>query len=255
MQSEKKNYRPRKKVEGIVYGIHPVMEALRSGKIPDKVLIKKGLQIDELFLLMRKHQVVRQDVPLEKLNKITNAPHQGVIAFMPAIEYQQIDDIVPFLFEQGISPLIVVLDRITDVRNLGAIARTAFCAGAHAIVIPSRESAMVNEDAIKTSAGALHHIPVCRVHHLYETLTYLKDAGIRLISVTEKGKINHFDADFQGPVALVMGSEDEGIAKDILRLSDERVRIPILADLDSLNVSVATGIVLYEAVRQRGLNE
>jgi 23S rRNA (guanosine2251-2'-O)-methyltransferase len=141
------------------------------------------------------------------------------------------------------------------VRNLGAIARTAFCAGAHAIVIPSRESAMVNEDAIKTSAGALHHIPVCRVHHLYETLTYLKDAGIRLISVTEKGKINHFDADFQGPVALVMGSEDEGIAKDILRLSDERVRIPILADLDSLNVSVATGIVLYEAVRQRGLNE
>jgi 23S rRNA (guanosine2251-2'-O)-methyltransferase len=255
MQSEKKNYRPRKKVEGIVYGIHPVMEALRSGKIPDKVLIKKGLQIDELFSLMRKHQVVRQDVPLEKLNKITNAPHQGVIAFMPAIEYQQIDDIVPFLFEQGISPLIVVLDRITDVRNLGAIARTAFCAGAHAIVIPSRESAMVNEDAIKTSAGALHHIPVCRVHHLYETLTYLKDAGIRLISVTEKGKINHFDADFQGPVALVMGSEDEGIAKDILRLSDERVRIPILADLDSLNVSVATGIVLYEAVRQRGLNE
>lgn len=255
MQSEKKNYRPRKKVEGIVYGIHPVMEALRSGKIPDKVLIKKGLQIDELFSLMRKHQVVRQDVPLEKLNKITNAPHQGVIAFMPAIEYQQIDDIVPFLFEQGISPLIVVLDRITDVRNLGAIARTAFCAGAHAIVIPSRESAMVNEDAIKTSAGALHHIPVCRVHHLYETLTYLKDAGIRLISVTEKAKINHFDADFQGPVALVMGSEDEGIAKDILRLSDERVRIPILADLDSLNVSVATGIVLYEAVRQRGLNE
>lgn len=258
MRNEHSQYKPRKKVEGIVYGIHPVMEAIKSGKMPEKILIKKGLtspQVDELLALIRRHQIVRQDVPQEKLNRITAAPHQGVIAYMPLIEYQSLEQIVPFLFEQGKTPLFVALDRITDVRNLGAIARTAYCAGADAIIIPSRESAMINEDAIKTSAGALHHIPVCRVHQLYQALAYLKDAGIRLISVTEKGKTSHYDADLSGPVALVMGSEEDGITKDILRLSDERVKIPLLADMDSLNVSVATGVVLYEAIRQRRSHE
>lgn len=254
MLSEKKSFKPRKKAEGIVYGIHPVMEAIRSGKLPDKVLVKKGLtspQIEELTQLIRKHQIVRQEVPIEKLNRITNAPHQGVIALMPAIEYHDLEKLIPLLFDKGKAPLLVVLDRITDVRNLGAIARTAFCAGADALIIPSRESAMVNEDAIKTSAGALHHIPVCRVHNLYQSLAYIKDAGYHLISVTEKGKSFYFEANYTGPLALVLGSEENGISKDILRLSDERVKIPMLADLDSLNVSVAAGVVLYEAVRQR----
>lgn len=248
----------RKKSESIVYGLHPVIEAIRSGKLPNKILIKKGLtspQINELQQLIRKHQIVRQHVPVEKLNRLTNAPHQGVIALMPAIEYQDLDTLIPFGFEQGKEPLLVVLDRITDVRNLGAIARTAFCAGADAIIIPSRESAMVNEDAIKTSAGALLHLPVCRVHNLYQSLTYIKDAGFRIISVTEKGKSLHFEADYSGPVALVVGSEENGISKDILRLSNERVKIPLLGNLDSLNVSVATGVVLYEAVRQRMKHE
>ncbi|MBW7936974.1 MAG: 23S rRNA (guanosine(2251)-2'-O)-methyltransferase RlmB [Flavobacteriales bacterium] len=247
-------YSPRKKVEGIVYGIHPVIEAIRAGKIPEKVLLKKGMaspQIEELLDLLRKHQVVRQDVPVEKLNRITNAPHQGVIAYMPLIEYQQLEHIVPMLFEQGKTPLFVALDRITDVRNLGAIARTAYCAGANALIIPSRESVTVTEDAMKTSAGALHHIPVCRVHNLYQSLAYLKDAGLRLVSVTEKGKSLHYDVKLTEPLVLVMGSEDDGIAKDILRLSDERIKIPLLADMDSLNVSVATGVVLYEVIRQR----
>lgn len=247
-------YSPRKKVEGIVYGIHPVIEAIRAGKIPEKVLLKKGMasqQIEELLDLLRKHQVVRQDVPVEKLNRITNAPHQGVIAYMPFIEYQQLEHIVPMLFEQGETPLFVALDRITDVRNLGAIARTAYCAGADALIIPSRESVTVTEDAMKTSAGALHHIPVCRVHNLYQSLAYLKDAGLRLVSVTEKGKSLHYDVKLTEPLVLVMGSEENGIAKDILRLSDERIKIPLLADMDSLNVSVATGVVLYEVIRQR----
>lgn len=258
MLSDKKLFRSRKKSEGIVYGLHPVIEAIRSGKLPDKVLVKKGLtspQIDELQQLIRKHQIVRQDVPVEKLNRLTNAPHQGVIAFMPAIEYQDLEKLIPFLFEQGKDPLLVVLDRITDVRNLGAIARTAFCAGADAIIIPSRESAMVNEDAIKTSAGALLHLPVCRVHNLYQSLTYIKDAGYRIISVTEKGKSLHFEANYSGPIAMVVGSEEDGISKDILRLSNERVKIPLLGNLDSLNVSVAAGVVLYEAVRQRMKHE
>ncbi|MCX7744701.1 MAG: 23S rRNA (guanosine(2251)-2'-O)-methyltransferase RlmB [Flavobacteriales bacterium] len=254
MLHDKKKFISRKKTEGIVYGIHPVIEAIRSGKLPDKVLIKKGYtspQIDELHQLIKKHQIVRQDVPVEKLNRITNAPHQGVVAFMPAIEYHDLEKLVPELFERVNNPMLVVLDRITDVRNLGAIARTAFCAGANAIIIPSRESAMVNEDAIKTSAGALHHIPVCRVNNLYQSLAFIKDAGYRLVSITEKGKSLYFKANYTGPTALVVGSEEDGISKDILRLSDERVKIPMLANLDSLNVSVAAGVVLYEAVRQR----
>jgi 23S rRNA (guanosine2251-2'-O)-methyltransferase len=193
-----------------------------------------------------------QRVPVERIDRVTRKNHQGVIAFTSAVTYQRLENIVPLLYEEGKIPFILVLDGLTDVRNFGAIARTCEVAGVDAIVIPERGSVTVNADAIKTSAGALHTIPVCREQSLKEAIVFLKNSGIKVVAATEKAANYYTESDFSVPVAIVMGAEDMGVAADHLRVSDELVRIPQIGTIQSLNVSVAAGVLIYEVVRQRG---
>jgi 23S rRNA (guanosine2251-2'-O)-methyltransferase len=237
-----------------IFGIRTAIEAIRSGKTIDKLLIKKGLQGElykELFDLIKEYGINTQTVPEQKLNRVTRKNHQGVIAFISPVPFYDIEEIVTATYEKGETPFILYLDRITDVRNFGAIVRSAECAGVHAIVVPEKGSAQINADAVKTSAGALHHIPVCKVKSGHETLHSLKQNGIMLIAATEKAANAHTAADYSGPCAIIMGSEEDGISDEILRMADDLVKIPILGKIGSLNVSVASGIVLYEVVRQR----
>lgn len=241
-------------LDNIIYGIRPVMEAMESGKTIDKVLLQKGLQgelFKDLFYHVRQNKVPFQYVPAEKLNKFTRGNHQGVVAFMSAIEYQSIYDIVPSIYENGKVPFLLMLDKITDVRNIGAIARSAECAGVDAIILPLKGGAQLNEDAVKSSAGALHKIPICRHSNLVEIINFLKDSGIQVIAVTEKASHFHYQKDLTGPVCLIMGNEYEGIAWDYQRICDDAINIPMVGTVKSLNVSVATGIVLFETVKQR----
>ncbi|MBI9060805.1 MAG: 23S rRNA (guanosine(2251)-2'-O)-methyltransferase RlmB [Marinilabiliaceae bacterium] len=240
--------------EQMVFGIRAVQEAIAAGKEIEKVFVKKGLQGDLFrgFLeVVRQHNIPYQFVPIEKLNRLSRKNHQGVIAMISAVVYQDIEQLVPMLYDEGKEPFILVLDSVTDVRNFGAIARTAECAGVHAIVIPEKGGALINADALKTSAGALHTIPVCRVSSLNEIVQFLKNSGLKVVAATEKGAVNYNDANYQGPVALVMGAEDTGISSDLLALSDVRSKIPILGEIESLNVSVAAGILMYEIVKSR----
>lgn len=237
-----------------IFGLRAVIEAIREGKTIDKLFIKKDLQGDlasELFSLMRAKHIVGQRVPVEKLNRITRRNHQGVIAIMSAVEYHNLGQTVTAAFEDGVLPFFIVLDGITDVRNFGAIARTAECCGVTALVVPKRGSVSVGGDAVKTSAGALLSLPVCRERGLVNTIKFLKDSGIRTVAVTEKADFNYTAGDYTGPVALVMGAEDTGISEDVLRLCDVRVSIPMFGHIGSLNVSVAAGVAMYEVVRQR----
>lgn len=239
---------------GMIFGIRAVIEAIEAGKEIDKLLIKKDLQGDlskELFAVLKGRGIPVQRVPVERLNRITRKNHQGVIAFTTEITYQHIEDIVPTLFEEGRNPFFILLDGITDVRNFGAIARTAECAGADALIIPMHNSVSVNADAIKTSAGALHTIPVCRESRIDSTIRFLKNCGFHIVGATEKGDRNYTCGEYTGPVCLVMGAEDTGIPSEHLSLCDEWVRIPILGKIESLNVSVAAGVLIYEIVKQR----
>ena len=238
----------------LIYGMRPVMEAIESGKTIDKVLNQKGLKGDlfrELFFNIRQHKIPFQYVPAERLNKFTRGNHQGIIAFLSSIEYDDIYNIVPGLYEQGKTPLILILDKITDVRNIGAIARSAECAGVDAIVLPLKGGAQLNEDAVKSSAGALHKIPICRHSNLVEVIQFLKDSGMQVFGVTEKAEHYHFESDFTQPLCLIMGNEYEGIAREYLQECNDAVKIPMVGTIASLNVSVATGIVLFEVVKQR----
>ncbi|MPN09681.1 putative TrmH family tRNA/rRNA methyltransferase [bioreactor metagenome] len=239
----------------MIFGIRAVIEAVEAGKDIDKVLVKRELS-GELFLemqeLLRRYEIPMQKVPLERIDRITRKNHQGVIAFTSAVTYQKLEDIVPFLYEEGKTPFILVLDGLTDVRNFGAIARTCEVAGVDAIVIPARGSVSVNADAIKTSAGALHSIPVCREKSLKEAIVFLKNSGIKVVAATEKAATFYTQTDLSVPVAIVMGSEDMGVAPEHLRICDELVRIPQSGTIQSLNVSVAAGVLIYEVVRQRG---
>lgn len=241
----------------MIFGIRAVIEAAEAGKDIDKVLVKRELSgelFKELQEVLRRCEIPMQKVPLERIDRITRKNHQGVIAFTSAVTYQKLDQIVPFLYEQGKNPLIVVLDGITDVRNFGAIARTCEVAGVDAIVIPARGSVSVNADAIKTSAGALHIIPVCRENSLKDAVVFLKNSGIRVVAATEKAAKNYTVADMSVPVAILMGSEDEGVSPEILRVCDELVKVPQFGSIQSLNVSVAAGVMIYEAVRQRAID-
>lgn len=242
------------KQKNFIFGIHPVIEAVRSGKEIDKILLQKGLRGEgfrELFNLCKELDIHCQFVPPEKLNSLSKQNHQGVIAFLSEFTYQKLEDIIPFVYEQGRSPLILILDRITDVRNMGAIARSAECAGVDALVIPLQGSAQINSEAIKASAGALYKLPVCRSRNLKDELQMLKASGIAIIAATEKGGKEFTEVQLSGPVALILGNEGTGIAEDLLKLADEQVYIPVLGEIGSLNVSVAAGVILYEAVRQR----
>lgn len=238
----------------VVFGIRAVIEAIESGKQVDKVLMKKDLGGElarELLSVTREYNVPVQRVPVERINKVTRKNHQGVIAFMAAVDYYHVDDIVPALYDEGINPLVVVLDCVTDVRNFGAIARTCECAGVNCIVIPERNSVSVNADAVKTSAGALNYLPVCRERNLVKAVQYLRDSGFKVMGASEKTDLNYTKADFTGPVAIVLGAEDTGISTDVLKLCDTLVAIPEFGQINSLNVSVAGGIMIYEVVRQR----
>tara|TARA_B110000003_G_scaffold273093_1_gene310190 strand:+ start:1760 stop:2503 length:744 start_codon:yes stop_codon:yes gene_type:complete len=243
-----------KQEKNYIFGIRPIIEAIKSGKTIDKLFIQKGLHNNlfaELWKLVRLERVNYKHVPVEKINKLTRKNHQGVFAFISPIDFYKIEDILPTLFEEGKNPLILVLDRITDVRNFGAIARTAECAGVDAILIPEQNSSAINADAIKTSSGALHNIRVCRTWNLKLSLQLLKDSGIQLIISTEKSQQTIYEANYDLPSAIIMGSEEDGVAPEFIKMCDFKAKIPINGKITSLNVSVATGIILFEAIRQR----
>ncbi len=242
------------KQKDIIFGIRAVTEAIQSGQELEHVFFRKGLQGDlaaELLSHARKSGVPIQFVPVEKLNRFTRKNHQGVVALISPILYHDLEQLVPGLFESGAVPLILVLDGITDVRNFGAIARSAECAGVHGLVIPHGGSARIHEDAVKTSAGALLTVPVCRVHRLDDALRYLRNSGIRIVAATEKAPLDFVKADLKDPLAIVVGSEEKGIHPSILALCDEEVAIPVYGQIASLNVSVAASLLMYEALRQR----
>ena len=242
----------------MIFGVRAVIEAIEAGKDIDKILVKRDIQSDlskELFAALKGKFIPVQRVPVEKINRITRKNHQGVVAFIAAVTYQRTEDIVPTLFEEGKTPLLVMLDGVTDVRNFGAIARTCECAGVDAVIIPAKNSASVNTDAMKTSAGALHTLPVCREQSLTATIKYLKESGFKIIAATEKGDYDYTRADYTAPTCIIMGAEDTGIPYDHLSLCDEWVKIPLMGHIASLNVSVAAGILIYEAVRQRGFRQ
>ncbi len=239
----------------MIFGSHAVIEAIRSGKEFEKIIMKKELSgelLRELLKAVRDRNIPYQFVPNEKLDRLTRKNHQGVIAFISEIEYQQLESILPMLYDKGIDPFILVLDQITDVRNFGSIARTAECAGIHAIVIPEKGAAQINADAIKTSSGALHIIPVCRVPNLIKTVQYLSESGLKIVAASEKGNELYSKINYNGPVAIIMGAEDTGVSNDILRKAGNIVKIPLSGKVESLNVAVATGIILFEAIRQKG---
>ncbi|TZF83865.1 23S rRNA (guanosine(2251)-2'-O)-methyltransferase RlmB [Pedobacter sp. BS3] len=247
---------PKRETNQMVFGIRAVIEALKSGKELESVLVQRGLAgglFHELKSLLRERELAYQTVPVEKLNRITAKNHQGVIAFISPIIYQRIEDIVPAIYEKGETPLLLMLDGITDVRNFGAIARTAECAGVHAIIVPAKGSAQVNPDAIKTSAGALYKIPVCRHESLLKTAKFLQGSGLQLVACTEKTSDYLYKPDYTVPTVVIMGSEEDGISNELLRIADHLAKIPMYGEIESLNVSVSAGIILYEAVRQRWL--
>ena len=237
-----------------IFGLRAIIEAIEAGKNIDKVLVKRDLNGDiarELFTKMKEYGVVSQKVPVEKLNRITMKNHQGAVALLSPVEYSRLESLVPLFYEEGRNPFVLLLDGLTDTRNFGAIARTAECAGVDAIIIPERGSVSVTPDAVKTSAGALLHIPVCRVKSVLEAVRFLRASGYMITGATEKTDHLYTEINYTVPLGIVMGAEDTGISDDVLRACDNLGAIPILGNIGSLNVSVAAGIMMYEVVRQR----
>ena len=244
----------RRKKEDFVYGIRAAIEAVKAGKEIDKLFIQKNVKnelVSELTTTAKSHNIPLIKVPVEKLNRITRKNHQGVIAYLSSVQYASLDNIISEVYQKGEDPLLIILDRITDVRNFGAIARSAECAGAHGILIPARGGAQINSDAMKTSAGALNYLPIARADNLKKTIKELQENGIRVIACTEKAEELAYTNDLKGPIALLMGSEEDGISPEYLKQADALVRLPIRGNISSLNVSVATAVMLYETVRQR----
>ena len=239
----------------MVFGIQSVIETLKSDQQIDKLYMEKGLSNPDIQNLAFQNRVTIQRVPVERLDRLTRKNHQGVVCLVAQVQYVKLSNVIADVFERGETPFILLLDRITDVRNFGAIARTAECTGVQCIVIPGRGAAAINSDAMKTSSGALNHISVCREPDLTETVKYLQESGITVVACTEKSSRDLYErsTDLTGPMAIIMGSEEDGISPELLRMVDTHVKIPLLGAVGSLNVSVATGVVLYEAVRQRSL--
>ena len=243
-----------KETEQLIFGTRAVIEALQAGKEIDRIFIQKNLRNDlirELIHLANDHHVPISQVPQEKLDRLTKKNHQGVVSLLSGITFASLDHILSRTFEEGQVPIIAILDRVTDVRNFGAISRSAEGAGVNAIVIPAKGNAPTNADAVKTSAGALHHIPVCREENLKNTLTFLKESGLRIVGCSEHASKFYFEENFQDPIALILGSEEDGISPEYLKLCDSTVRIPMNGKISSLNVSVSAGIIFYEVIRQR----
>jgi 23S rRNA (guanosine2251-2'-O)-methyltransferase len=239
-----------------IFGLRAVIEAVRAGKQIDRLLLKQGLQgslYHELMIEVRKNNIAYQIVPLERIELVTRKNHQGVLAWLSLIEFQSISNLLPAIFEKGEDPLIIALDGVSDVRNFGAIVRSASCLGAHAVIIPEKGSARITADAIKTSAGALHTFPVCREKSIVKAIEYLKESGLKVISATEKSGADISKLALKDPVVLIMGAEDKGISRELISISDQQVMIPMTGNIGSLNVSVAAGIFLHEIARQRSL--
>ena len=242
---------------GLLIGIRPLIEAIEAHRDIDKIYLQKNLKgplFKELWAYLRDYQLPYVVVPKNRLDKFTRQNHQGVVAQLSAVPFQDLREIVTRTFEKGEAPLLVILDRVSDLRNLGAIARTAEATGCHALVTGTRQSAAINEDAMKTSAGALHHLPLCRESNLNETLEWLELSGIRTVAITEKAAASLYDTPLEGPLAILMGAEDKGIAPERLKLSHYQAYLPMHGRVGSLNVSVATGAALYEVLRQRNLS-
>ncbi len=238
----------------MIYGIRPLMEAIRSGKEVEKAFLQKGAgsqALKELVALLKERRIPYQTVPFEKMNRLTRKNHQGVVAYIAPVQFHNIEQLLPTLYEHGKEPFILVLDRVTDVRNFGAMLRTAESAGVDAVLMPAKGSAQLNSGTIKSSAGAIFKVPICREHNLKDALIFLKNSGLKLVAVTEKADNLHFQENLSGPLALVMGSEGEGISEAYMKLTDVKVKIPMLGEIESLNVSVAAGVLIYEVVRQR----
>lgn len=237
----------------LIFGMHSLLEALEAGREIDKILLKRGLRSEEvsrITALARERTIPLQIVPEERLTRLTRKQHQGVIAFISEIEYTPLETLIPMLYEAGRSPFVLLLDGLTDVRNFGAIARTAECAGVDALIIPERGSVTVTADAIKTSAGALHRLPVCRVSSIMSAVSLLQASGLKIVAASEKARDVYTETEFRLPLGLVLGAEDEGVSEEVLRRADHIVRIPQVGAIGSLNVSVAAGILIYEIVRQ-----
>lgn len=246
--------KPQVKRDDLVFGTRAIIEAIKAGKEIDKLFLQKGLNNEltlELAQLAALHHIPVSRVPIEKIDRITRKNHQGAVCFLSAVTYASLDNIVSESFQKGKVPFLLILDRVTDVRNFGAVARSAECAGIDAIVIPGRGSAQINSDAMKTSAGALNFIPVCREDNLKDTIRYLKNSGIQVLACTEKAEKLIYETDMRSPLAILLGSEEDGISPEYMKMADMKARIPIEGRIESLNVSVATGIVMYEALRQR----
>ncbi len=237
----------------LIFGIRPVVEAIEAGREIEKLYLRKGAEgqlMNELRDLCLRHHIRIQEVPVEKLNRLVRGNHQGAVAQIAAIEYVSLEAILERVPDDE-TPLVVLFDGVTDVRNFGAIARSAECAGAHGLVAPLKNSAPVNAEAIRASAGALTTIPVCRVGSIRNTLKALQAEGFQVVAATEKSRKLLYDADFRRPTVLVMGAEESGISKEVLKLCDEQLAIPLIGHIESLNVSAAAAVMLFEVVRQR----
>ncbi len=237
-----------------LFGMHPVMEAVKTGKKLEKVLFKQGLegpQFRELMELLKIREIPFQFVPVEKLNRSVRGAHQGVLAYISQIDYVDLEQLVNDALGMSENPVLMILDGVSDVRNLGAIARSLECAGGHGIIVPAKGGAAINAEAIKSSAGALMRIDACKVPNLRVAAYYLKQSGFRLIAATEKVDRKIYDVDMTGPCAIIMGSEGKGISKAMLDLADDKAAIPMAGEISSLNVAAASTVMLYEAVRQR----
>jgi 23S rRNA (guanosine2251-2'-O)-methyltransferase len=239
------------KNEQLIFGFHAVEEALINGKSIDKIVIQKGTEAKKIIELAKQNEVYYQLVPHEWFFKIKSKNHQGIAAFVSNIEYHNFKNVIIDIFDAGRVPLILILDRVTDVRNFGAIARTAECAGVDLIIVPQQGSAMINGDAIKTSAGALHRIKISKEANIKDVMLYLQHSGIEIVGCTEKATHTIYQTNLKKPIAIMMGNEDEGISPEYLKRCDHRALIPMKGAINSLNVGVATGIILFEALNQR----
>ena len=242
------------KNQDIIFGKRPVLEAIKSGKTIEKIFIQKNLSkdiVDEIKKLTSNKQLNLSIVPKEKLNRITRKNHQGIICYITPIDYQPLNEIVRRCYESGKDPIILVLDRITDTRNFGAITRVAEATGVDAIVIPEKESALITSEAVKASAGALNYVSICKERNLKSVINMLKESGLKIISCTEKSDEDIYSVDFNTPVCIILGSEKNGISQNLIEISDLKAKIPMKGKIESLNVSSSSSVILYELIRQR----
>ncbi len=240
--------------EHLIFGIRAISEAITAKKEIDKVFIQKDISGDlmkDLMKVMKRNNINFSYVPVEKLNRLTHNNHQGAVATISPIGFHDIESLVDSVIESGKKPLFLILDQLSDARNFGAIIRTAECTGVNGIIIQKAGSAPVNGDTVKTSAGAVFNVPICKVEHIKDAIFYLQGSGIKTVAATEKTDQNIYDISLNEPVAIIMGSEDRGINPSVLKIVDEKAKLPMFGTIGSLNVSVACGAFLYEAVRQR----